>query len=129
MPSQITTADNLDKALDKVLKQYANDVTMTVKDLSKKFAKEGAKAVGQAASATFGGGKYARSWTSLYEEGRLSAQGVIYSKVPGLPHLLEKGHAKRGGGRVSGRVHIQPVEEELAEAFERAVKDDIQRSV
>lgn len=124
-----TTIDSLDKAIEKALNQYADDVTMTVKDLSKKFAKEGAKSVGQAASSMFGGGRYARSWTSQYEESRLSAQGVIYSKMPGLPHLLEKGHAKRNGGRVGGRVHIQPVEEELAQAFERAVNDDIQRGV
>lgn len=124
-----TTADNLDVAIDKILKQYANDVTMTVKDLSKKFTKEGVKAVSQSAGSMFGGGRYAQSWTSQFEQGRLSAQGVIFSKVPGLPHLLEKGHAKRGGGRVSGRTHIQPVEKELTEAFERAVKDDIQRGV
>ena len=126
---QTVTADNLDKAINKILEQYKDDVTMTVKDLSMKFTKKGAEAVGQSAGAAFGGGKYARSWTSHYEEDRLSAQGVIYSKVPGLPHLLEKGHAKRGGGRVSGRTHIQPVEKELIEAFERTVKDDIQRGI
>ena len=48
----------------------------------------------------------------------MGAKATLYNaKVPGLPHLLEHGHAKRGGGRVSGRVHIAPVEEELEKAF------------
>lgn len=110
--------------MSKILQDYAEDATMTVKDLSKQFAKKGAQAVKSAAKSKFGGtGKYANGWTSTYEEGRLSAQGVIYNKAaPGLPHLLEHGHAKRGGGRVPGRVHIAPVEEKLTEEFEKAVK-------
>lgn len=122
-----TPADQLQAAINKVLKEYADDVTMSVKDLSKEFAKKGAKAVTAAARQNFGGsGEYASGWTSQYEENRYSAQGIIYNKkVPGLPHLLEHGHAKRGGGRVAGRVHIAPVEEQLVTEFEKAVKNDI----
>lgn len=35
-------------------------------------------------------------------------QAHIYSTKPGLPHLLEKGHATIGGNRVPGYVHIDP---------------------
>ena len=71
------------------------------------------------AAAKFGGtGKYAEGWTSRFETERFSAQGIIYNKdVPGLPHLLEHGHAKRGGGRVPGREHVAPVEQILESAF------------
>ena len=72
---------------------------------------------------------YGKGWTSQFETGRLSYQGVIYNKdLPGLPHLLEHGHAKRGGGRVDGRVHIKPVEDEIVKKFEKEVKQAIDRA-
>lgn len=36
---------------------------------------------------------------------------VVHSTKPGLPHLLEKGHATVGGGRVAPVVHIEPAAE------------------
>lgn len=122
-----TPIDQLQAAINKALKEYAEDTTMTVKDLSKTFAKKGAQAVRNSAKQSFGGtGEYAKGWTSQYEESRYSAQGIIYNKtVPGLPHLLEHGHAKRGGGRVPGRAHIAPVEQQLVKEFEKAVKNDL----
>ena len=38
-------------------------------------------------------------------------EGHIFSRKPGLPHLLEKGHAKVGGGRTSAYQHVKPAAE------------------
>ena len=38
-------------------------------------------------------------------------EGHIYSKKPGLPHLLEKGHAKIGGGSTAAYPHVKPAAE------------------
>lgn len=101
-----------------ILAGYEADVDKNMEQVTRKLAKEGAKAVKSAASAKFGGsGKYARGWTSEVEAGRIYSTGVIYNKTPGLPHLLENGHAKRNGGRVPGREHIAPVEEKIVEEF------------
>ena len=71
-------------------------------------------------------GKYARSWKFQAERGRLRVGGTVYAASPEyrLTHLLEKGHAKRGGGRTAPIVHIEPVEKWAnEEAFERTIEE------
>ena len=118
------TIDNLDKEIERILSEYTLEVTDDLKDATKEVTKAGVKAVKAGAKSKFKGtGRYSKGWTSRLETGRLSAQGTIYNKdVPGLPHLLENGHAKRGGGRVQGRAHIKPVEVMIVEEFERKVR-------
>lgn len=114
--------EKLQSEIDKILSEYAESANRDVSQLAKSFAQKGAKAVGAEAKTKFKGTKYANGWTSQFEENRYSAQGVIYNKTPGLPHLLENGHANRNGGRTAGRPHIAPVEEKLVTEFQKAVE-------
>lgn len=113
--------------LGKILTEYGDEIADNVKDATRQAAKAGVKTVKANAQNDFGGtGKYARGWTSQVEENQYSAQGIIYNKAaPGLPHLLENGHAMRNGGRVPGRAHIKPVEEELVKSFEMMIREAI----
>ena len=123
--------DRLSAEINKILTEYGDEVQENVNDAARRVTKSGAKAVKGNAQSTFIISKnkeknYAKGWTSKFETGRLSAQGIIYNKdLPGLPHLLEKGHAKRNGGRTDGRPHIAPVEQKLIEDFVKAVKEAI----
>lgn len=67
---------------------------------------------------------YYKGWAYKIEKGRLSHGSVVYGK-PGtyqLAHLLEYGHAKRGGGRTNAYEHIKPVEEwAINEVIDRTI--------
>ena len=53
-------------------------------------------------------------------EGR-EVQGHVYSTKPGMPHLLEKGHAKVGGGRTRAIEHIAPAADDGFELTEKVI--------
>jgi len=120
-------AINIETEITKILTKYGDEVAENIQKVTKEIARKGAKAVKQNAQTNFSGtGKYAAGWTSQAKEGRYSSQGIIYNRAkPGLPHLLEHGHAKRGGGRTDGKEHIAPVEQEVIKSFEEAIKEKL----
>lgn len=124
--SKLTPIDRLQADVSAILEEYGEEVAEHLDEVTKDIGKKGAKALRSSSKGSFGGsGKYARGWTYEVEEGRLSTTVTLYNRTPGLPHLLENGHAKRGGGRVAGRSHIAPVEAELIESYEKEVTSKI----
>jgi len=75
-------------------------------------------------------GKYAKGWTvrPLGERTR-SREGyaklVCNPKRYSIAHLVEYGHAKRNGGRVSGKPHIRPACDKLLPEFERKIEEAV----
>lgn len=121
-----SNADRFAADVQKILSEYAGSVKENLDEVTKAVAKKGAQMVRRASTGAVGGsGKYARGWTSKVEVGRLGVSGVIYNKTPGLPHLLEHGHANRGGGRTPGRPHIAAAEEQIVREFEEEVKSKL----
>lgn len=59
-------------------------------------------------------GKYARGWTPEVIVNPHGVTVVVHNRTkPGLAHLLEKGHAKAGGGRVAGDGIIAQIADEI----------------
>ena len=69
-------------------------------------------------------GRYAKSWRSkVTSEVSVSIGVTVYSPSRYmLAHLLENGHAKRGGGRVRAIPHIKPAEEHATEELIRDIE-------
>ena len=74
-------------------------------------------------------GKYQKSWAAKkVQENANSLTMVVHSRDRyQIAHLLEHGHAKRGGGRVQAVPHIAPAEqrgaEELTAKIERGLSE------
>ena len=72
-------------------------------------------------------GAYAKSWkVSETAHTALGVQVTVHSPSRyRIAHLLEHGHAKRGGGRVEARPHIAQAEE----AGEKKLVEDLEKAL
>lgn len=118
-----TSKEQLEAAVGRILKDYGDEIDQNVGEVTTRLARSGAAALRTASANTFGGsGRYAKGWTATIQKTRAGTSAVVHNaETPGLPHLLENGHANRGGGRTPGRPHIAPIEAELVATFEREV--------
>lgn len=117
--------DSLSYEVMKELEKYADVTTEKVKQAVQKAGKTARDEI--KASAPTGTGKYAKSWTvKTVRETSNSLELVVHSKNRyQLTHLLEFGHAKRGGGRVSARPHIAAAEEKAIKVFEEEIQEAV----
>ena len=116
--SQRVSVDGLADAIMEQLDEYRELAT----DKMKKAVKDAGKTVKNqiGSTAPVRTGRYAKSWTSrTTAESSSDIEVTVYSPSRYmLAHLLENGHAKRGGGRVRAIPHIAPAEEIGAEQLE-----------
>lgn len=104
------------------LEEYAKASSEDVKEAVRKAGKDLKSEI--SSSAPKKTGKYAKSWTvTTQKETSNSLELVVHSKNRyQLAHLLEKGHAKRGGGRVAAKPHIAPAEEKIVAELEAEIQ-------
>ena len=117
--------DDLADAVMEELTEYNKLAEETMKKAVTKAGQTVRKEI--QAGAPVKSGKYAKSWrTKKTKESSRALEVTVYSPSRYmLAHLLEHGHAKRGGGRTRAFPHIAPAEE----AGEKQLEQDIIRGL
>jgi len=113
--------NNLSKEIANYLSQFSKEVEEELEKSKDDITKDAVKQLKVRSPKNTG--SYRKGWTRK----KVGKGYVIHNKTDyRLTHLLENGHAKRGGGRVAAKVHIKPVEEGSIKAFiervERVIK-------
>jgi len=120
--SRTVSIDEMAAAINEGLEEYANLSAEGVKSAVKKTSKAVKDQIN--GSAPVRTGRHAKSWkVKTTAESSQSLEQTVYSPNRYmLSHLLEKGHAKRGGGRVRAIPHIAPAEEMGIEMLEGLIE-------
>ena len=124
--NQRVTVDGMADAIMDGLLEYAELATDVMKDCVKKAGNTVKKET--QAGAPVKTGRYKKSWAVKRQKETSNAlEVVVHSKNRyQLTHLLEKGHAKRGGGRVEGTAHIAPAEEYAVDELEKRIRKGLE---
>ena len=119
--------DKLAAEIAKGLADYSQEVVEKVNVSSEKVGKAAVKQLKETSPKDKG--KYAKSWRVKTDPqvGQPNSLTIHNKDHYYLTHLLEHGHAKKGGGRVEGKPHIRPAEEMVIQDFMREVEEAIRR--
>ena len=125
MGSKIGVGD-LSNEVMRQLNEYADLTTEGMKESVQKAGKTVQKEIKSTAPKRTGA--YSKSWAvKKTNESSRALEVTVHSRNRyQLAHLLEFGHAKRGGGRVAAQPHIAAAEEkgiqQLEQEIERCIK-------
>ena len=109
--------NNLSRVLGRELEDYTRNLSNKVNEDALAVTKELVKDIKNGSPVKTG--DYKKGWR--YKKGGTSY--VVHNSTNyQLTHLLEKGHAKVGGGRVSGNPHIKPAEQKAIRKFVEAIE-------
>ena len=120
--SKTVKIDDLAEEVMKGLTEYSKLATADMKKAVKKAGNDVRKEIQSTAPKETGA--YAKSWAvKTTRELAEKLEVTVHSRNRyQLAHLLEFGHAKRGGGRTKAQPHIAPAEENGINALEKAIE-------
>jgi len=118
--------DNLAAEITLAVKEYTEEVSEAIAKELETTSKAVLKEVRD--NSPVRTGEYKKGWTCKKETDGGQVRYVIHNKnKPWLAHLLEFGHAKRGGGRVRAIPHLQPAYDNHVPEMEKRIKEIIKK--
>ncbi len=121
----MTSIDDMADEIMKGLTEYSELADSAMKKAVRKTATSVKNEI--SANAPVKSGRYKKSWTAKKtKENSHSLEMTVHSKDRyQIAHLLEKGHAKRNGGRVAAIPHIAPAEKNGADLLESLIEKEL----
>ncbi len=118
------TIEGLKGAIDDILEEYNDTVRRANPQAVRRVANKCRNQIKAAAP----GSVYPGTWaTKVTKKGEEHFEITVYSRKPGLPHLLEHGHIIKRNGKVYGRtgakVHIKPAEIQAIANIEKELRN------
>ncbi|MEY8354919.1 HK97 gp10 family phage protein [Lachnospiraceae bacterium 54-53] len=115
MSNRRATVDQMAEVIMESMAEYADLSNEVMKECVMEVSKSVKKDI--QGNAPVKSGRYKKSWAAKkVKENANSLTIVVHSRNRyQIAHLLEKGHAKRGGGRVAAIPHIATAEQRGAE--------------
>jgi len=124
--AQKVSIDGLADEIARQLYEYTSEVKEQVSEAVEETAEE-AK-VELKVTSPKRTGKYAKSWRVKVVRGANISTAIVHNTLYQIVHLLEKGHAKRNGGRVAAIPHVGPAEDGARERLEQRIEKAIEEA-
>lgn len=124
-----SSIDCLADAIREEMRLYSRECSEDMREIVTSVGKESAKKLKETSRVGKGSkkGHYKDGWTAKIEQRSADkTKATVYNrKKAGLVHLLENGHANRGGGRTMAFVHVKPVDTWAEQEVLKKVKEGL----
>lgn len=123
--------EHLATTISTTLNTYSQQIVEGVEKAAEETVKEMVKETKKRPKGRYSTGRYARAIASQVGENTIYARSRIwYVKAPRyrLTHLINNGHAVRGGGHYAGDKHVTKATDHAIERFETRVREVIENA-
>lgn len=129
MAGQKVRVDDIAEAITEIVREYCGDLAEDVDVAIDVTAKECAADISAHSPRRKKSRGYWKGWKVVKDNGHSRHKRIVWNpKFYRIVHLLEKGHVKRGGGRVEGKPHVGPAEKKYSLLLEKRIIDVVERS-